>query len=221
MEANLKTRAPEFELQVIDLFVENGVPAKGFTFVIGAEAYKLDCVVLWENYVFVIECKNYLLPSESAAQEFYFMEALNDAIRQVQRLTSTLRENSDRLLEHFAEVPKDLFFVSVILNAMPFSMDEQRDGVYLYDYSALNRFFDGEISVNQPIKRDEGWIHVKHVIKKLWEGTRPRPSDLTSQMKMPVQLTGEFQRWHKQGVGIDFQMTFRWSSQFFGRKPSL
>lgn len=202
LRSKFENKGPRFELEVIDVFVENGVPAKRFTFAIGAEVYQFDCVVLWENYVFVFECKNYLLPSESAAQEFYFMEALNEATGQVQRLTSALRENCDKLLEHFEKVPEDLIFVSVILNAMPFSMDEQLDGVYLYDYSALNRFFDGKISVNQPIKRDEGWIRVEHLIKKLWEGPRPRPSDLIRQMTMPVQLAGEFQRWHKLGVNV-------------------
>ena len=48
--SKLENKGPKFELQVIDLFVENGVPAKGFTFVIGAEEYQFDCVVLWENH---------------------------------------------------------------------------------------------------------------------------------------------------------------------------
>ena len=130
------------------------------------------------------------------------MEAMNDASRQVQRLTSALQENRDKLLEQFETVPEDLIFVQVILNAMPFSTVEQRDGVYLYDYSALNRFFDGKISVNQPIKTDEGWIRVEHVVKKLWEGPSPRPTDLISQMAMPVQLAGEFPRWHKQDAVV-------------------
>ena len=202
MRSKFENKGPRFELEVIDEFVENGVPAKGFTFTIGAEEYQFDCVVLWEDYVFVFECKNYLLPSESAAQEFYFMEAMNDATRQVQRLTSVLQGNRDKLLEQFETAPEVLTFVPVILNAMPFSTDEQRNGVYMYDYSALNRFFDGKISVNQPIKTDEGWIRVEHVVKKLWEGPKPRAIDLISQMTMPVQLAGEFPRWREQGLVV-------------------
>jgi hypothetical protein len=202
LRSKFENKGPRFELEVIDEFVENGVPAKGFTFTIGAEEYQFDCVVLWENYLFVFECKNYLLPSDSAAQEFYFMEAMNDATQQVQRLTSALQENRDKLLEQFATVPEDPIFVPVILNAMPFSVEKQRNGVYLYDYSALSRFFDGKISVNQPIKTDEGWIRVEHVVKKLWEGPRPRPTDLISQMTMPVQLEAEFPRWHRQSLVV-------------------
>jgi hypothetical protein len=202
LRSKFENKGPRFELEVIDEFVENGVPAKGFTFTIGAEEYQFDCVVLWENYLFVFECKNYVLPSDSAAQEFYFMEAMNDATQQVQRLTDALQKNRDKLLERFAAVPKDLIFVPVILNAMPFSTDKQRNGVYLYDYSALNRFFGGKISVNQPIKADEGWIRVEHVVKKLWEGPSPRPTDLIGQMTMPVQLAGEFPRWREQGLVV-------------------
>jgi hypothetical protein len=202
LRSKFENKGPRFELEVIDEFVENGVPAKGFTFTIGAEEYQFDCVVLWDDYVFVLECKNYLLPSESAAQEFYFMEAMDDATRQVQRLTSALQENPEKLLEQFEAVPEDLTFVPVILNAMPFSTDEQRNGVYMYDYSALNRFFEGKISVNQPIKTDEGWIRVEHVVKKLWEGPSPTAIDLISQMTMPVQLAGEFPRWHEQGLVV-------------------
>jgi hypothetical protein len=105
-------------------------------------------------------------------------------------------------LEQFETAPEVLTFVPVILNAMPFSTDEQRNGVYMYDYSALNRFFDGKISVNQPIKTDEGWIRVEHVVKKLWEGPKPRAIDLISQMTMPVQLAGEFPRWREQGLVV-------------------
>lgn len=202
LRSKFENKGPRFELEVIDEFVENGVSAKGFTFTIGAEEYQFDCVVLWENYLFVFECKNYLLPSDSAAQEFYFMEAMNDATQQVQRLTSALQDNRDKLLEQFETVPEDPIFVPIILNAMPFSVDEQRNGVYLYDYSALNRFFDGKISVNQTIKTDEGWIRVEHVVKKLWEGPSPRPTDLISQMTMPVQLAGEFPRWRKQSLVV-------------------
>jgi hypothetical protein len=202
LRSKFENKGSRFELEVIDEFVENGVPAKGFTFTIGAEEYQFDCVVLWENYLFVLECKNYLLPSDSAAQEFYFMEAMNDATQQVQRLTSALQENRDKLLEQFETVPEDPIFVPIILNAMPFSMDEQRNGVYLYDYSALNRFFDGKISVNQAIKTDEGWIRVEHVVKRLWEGPNPRPTDFISQMTMPVQLGAEFPRWHEQGLVV-------------------
>jgi hypothetical protein len=127
---------------------------------------------------------------------------MNDATQQVKRLTSGLQENRDKLLEQFETVPEDPIFVPIVLNAMPFSMDEQHNGVYLYDYSALSRFFDGKISVNQPIKTDKGWIRVEHVVKKLWEGPSPRPTDLIGQMMMPVQLGAEFPRWYEQGLVV-------------------
>ncbi len=202
LRSKFENKGARFELEVIGEFVDHGIPAKGFTFTIESDEYQFDCVVLWESHVFIFECKNYLLPSESAAQEFYFMESMNDAVKQVQRLTSALRDRRGELMKRFDTVPEDLTFVPVVLNAIPFSTDEQRDGVYLYDYSALNRFFDGTISVDQPIKTDEGCVRVKHLVKKLWEGTSPTPTDLINQMIMPIQLAGEFPRWHMEDMVI-------------------
>ncbi|MES2390909.1 MAG: nuclease-related domain-containing protein [Acidobacteriota bacterium] len=202
LRSKFENKGPRFELEVIDEFVENGIAAKGFTFVVDSNEYQFDCVVLWGKYVFVLECKNYLLPSESAAQEFYFMESMNDAVEQVKRLTAALQERRAWLVEQFGDVPEGLIFVPVVLNAMPFSTDQQLDGVYLYDYSALNRFFEGKISVNQPIKTNEGWVRVEHVVKKLWEDSSPTPLDFINQMTTPIQLAAEFPRWHQEDMRI-------------------
>lgn len=202
LRSKFENKGARFELEVIDEFVDNEIPAKGFSFMIGSDEYQFDCVALWENYIFIFECKNYLLPSESAAQEFYFMESMDDAVQQVRRLTAVLQERRDRLVEQFEAVPEDLIFVPVVLNAMPFSMDQQRDGVYLFDYSALSRFFSGKISVNQPIKSGERWVRVEHVVKKLWQSTSPKPTDLISQMSMPIQLAAEFPRWRQENLVI-------------------
>jgi hypothetical protein len=43
---------------------------------------------------------------------------------------------------------------------------------------------------------------VKHLVKKLWEGPSPMPTDLINQMTTPIQLAGELPRWHQEDVAI-------------------
>lgn len=191
-----------FEQQVRELFAENGIAAKELQFSIGSEEYQIDVVAAWKNVVFLFECKNYLLPPPSATQEFYFMESMDEAIDQVLRLKSALELRPSQLSEAFSDLCADHQIVLVVLNAMPFSLDSSRRGVFLYDYSALNRFFAGEISVNQPIYSNGEWIQVQHVIKRLWKGSVPEPSDLIAQMTSPIQLEAELPRWYTDKVTV-------------------
>jgi hypothetical protein len=200
-----------FERQVLELFTENAIPAKELKFWINSDEYQVDVVVVWRNIVFLFECKNFLLPAPSAAQEFHFMESMNEAVDQVLRLKVAVEENPSELPKHFPDVCLNPEIIPVVLNALPFSMNSQLRGVFLYDFSALNRFFAGKVSVNQPIYSNRKWIHVEHLIKSLWAGTAPEPEDLIAQMKSPIQLEAELPRWYTDYVtlGITNQTAMR------------
>jgi len=202
LQVKFESKGSAFEQQVLELFAEHEIPARGFEFVADSEIYQFDVVVVWGECVFILECKNYLLPSSSPAQEFHFMESMDEAIEQVLRLKSALEKYPSQLENSFPNlrIPKKI--IPVVLNAMPFSMDSQRRGVFLYDYSALSRFFGGSVSVTQPITVRNRLIQIEHEVKRLWAGTSPEPSDLIAQLTNPIQLDAELPRWYTESTVI-------------------
>lgn len=196
------TKGSVFEEEVRDLLRRHGLSAKEINFNVGAEQYQFDAVVPWGDFVFVFECKNYLLPSDSPAQEFHFMTKMDEAVEQVLRLKSALENNCRELKAQFPDMEDGKTIIPVVLNAMPFSMNRQRKGVYIYDYSALSRFFGGRITASQPIYVDGELIQVEHSLRSLWSGQTPQPEDLIAQMTSPIQLEAEMARWYKDYVTL-------------------
>jgi len=168
LSVDFNTKGSAFEREVRDLLLEHGLPAREIKFNIGSEQYQFDAVFPWGEFVFLFECKNYLLPSDSPAQEFHFNEKMSEAVDQVLRLKTALEDNAVELKRAFPESEGAKTIIPVVLNAMPFSMNRQERSVFVYDYSALSRFFVGHISAKQPIYMEGKLIQVEHLVRSLW-----------------------------------------------------
>jgi hypothetical protein len=85
---------------------------------------------------------------------------------------------------------------------MPFSIPGGIDGVYIYDYSALSRFFrDPFITFSSPVIRKDGSSAVAvHRLDRLWAADQPSPDDLLREMDKPVQLAGHEGKWFEQRI---------------------
>lgn len=176
-----------FEAAVREVFEDAGLETYAFNEKRGNEEYEYDVVVPWGDYLFVIECKNRSLPFGSPVQMHYFDLGIRDNIRQVQRLMRGLVEHPDILAKHLPAEAASKIKVPVLLNCFPYAASGPIEGVYLYDYSALSRFFlSGEIMMKAAEPDKE--IQEFSTGKRLWAGQQPTPDDLLVQLAHPQQL---------------------------------
>ncbi len=56
---NVNSKGRTFEKAVLKMFQDAGLHAKTFAFTIKAISYDCDVAVLWDQHLFIFECKNY------------------------------------------------------------------------------------------------------------------------------------------------------------------
>jgi len=186
-----------FEAAVLDLLAKTGLTAKGFKYQIDGKTYNCDAALLWEDDLFIFECKTHLIPSGSCEHSYHFWNSIQEDIRQCARIVDDLRDHQQILEKHFGKNIGVKTIHPIVLNALPFSIPGPITGVYLFDYSALNRFFTSpDITFTSPIIRSDGSrILVEHRVGSFWQGERPVPEDLISAMTDPLQVKVNIARW--------------------------
>jgi hypothetical protein len=108
-----------FEEDVIRMFRDTGVQVAGFKYWVGEQEFDCDAAVLWDEILFIFECKNYSLPSGRASDDFFFMKKLDEAVEQVKRIDRQLRDDPSILLKHLGANAKWTAVHLVVLNAIP------------------------------------------------------------------------------------------------------
>lgn len=190
VSADLSWRGPAFEEAVRELFQTNGIAARHINRQVNGETLEVDCVVFWEGVLFVLECKSMSLSGKSNESTFRFYQEQDHAIKQVTKKRDMLLANQAILEEAFGEPLRITKTIAVVLNAMPFSLGELSEGLYVYDFSALGRFFESRhIKAIMPAKVGEH-LHIlrRHGFKSLWSGDHPTSDDLIHQLTTPMQL---------------------------------
>ncbi|WP_139253518.1 NERD domain-containing protein [Burkholderia ubonensis] len=188
LSVQLKRKGKSFEEAVREIFEKAGIKPYAFRAKRGDEEYEYDAVIPWGDYLFVIECKNRALPFGSPIQMRYFDLQTQDNIRQVHRLMKGLEEHPDILETNLPPGAATKTKVSVVVNCFPYSTPGRLDNVYLYDYSALSRFFEsGEIKMKAAVPGKK--IEEYSTRIRLWKAERPSPDDLIAQMDEPAQFT--------------------------------
>lgn len=187
LSVQLKRKGASFEATVRETFEMAGIKAYAFKAKRGTEEYEYDALVPWGNYLFVIECKNRSLPFGNPIQMRYFDLQTQESINQVHRLMKGLDEHPDILANNLPPEAATMVRVPVIVNCFPYSVSGRLSDVYLYDYSALSRFFEnGEIKIKavSPSKQ----VNEYDSGIRLWKGENPTPEDLLAQMDEPTQV---------------------------------
>lgn len=192
----IPSKGDAFEAHVVEKFNSAGISAKGFKYVVGGKTYQCDAAVVWDKCLFVIECKNYLLPPETPAEEFHFLASLDDAAEQAKRIASDLRQHPEIIAENFGDDSTFTDVYPVVLNAMPFCYPQHGKGVFFYDASALSRFLEsGDLFVSQTITVEGKPRLFDHRVGNLWSGESPRAVDFVRQLHNPVQYVVERGLW--------------------------
>lgn len=187
LSVQLRRKGPAFERVVAKTFEHAGINPYAFKFRNGADEYEYDAVVPWGDYLFVFECKNRSLPFNSPVQMHYFDLETNENIKQLHRLMKGLEDHPEKTAPHLPSDALTKTRVPVLLNCFPYAAPGKLDGVYLYDHSALSRFFSSGTVTGRAILRGETIAQMESSVR-LWSGDKPTPEDLIAQLEMPVQF---------------------------------
>jgi hypothetical protein len=199
---NVDAKGEAFEKAVLKMFENAGIAARTFKFNIGnndqaegdgkGKGYQCDVAVLWDRHLFIIECKNYGLPTVDPADRLYFWQKQTAAMKQVERIARDLGDHPEIIRQHFGEDAAWDHIHPVVLNASLLSLQRFRNGTYFYDASALSRFLK-EGTLNKIASRtvDGKRLELSEVVKRLWRGSKPTAEDLLQEMDFPSQVQME------------------------------
>ncbi len=186
LETQFEKKGKGFEDKVISFFQNRNYQCKATRFSIDHAQYDYDALLLLDDTLFLIECKNNLLSGNHAVQALRYSEFIYETVnKQVKRLERGLISRPEVIEELFGRKLSELTLVPMILNSMPYSR-EPVEGVYVSDYSALSKFFD-ESTISE-FHFENGEKKRVKVIYRLWSGERPTSQELLEYLSFPPQL---------------------------------
>lgn len=180
----------DFEKTVHYMMNMYGITCKSLKFKINKEQYQCDAIILMDDIVFVVECKNKLLSSGLPKRIYAFDRDMRDAEKQVSRLVQGIVNYPEPFEEKFGKRISNLKLVPVILNNFPYSkIIEDNNEVMFSDMSSFSRFFSSA-SINKHIylgKEKES--HISKEVFAMWKGEKPTGEELIEHLKNPFQLS--------------------------------
>ncbi|NWA31505.1 MULTISPECIES: hypothetical protein [unclassified Pseudomonas] len=148
--SNILSRKGEFKLKgaglentLKDIFRSNGIEAVSYKrkFPEPEGEYEYDTLVLWENKLFVMECKNrWLCEGRPVAIHNYLKQTRND-IPQVERLVAGLRFHPEMISAAFGRQVSYDEIIPCVVGGLPHAMLEKISNIYFTDISVISRFF--------------------------------------------------------------------------------
>jgi hypothetical protein len=195
----VRSKGPKFEAEVRDRFAQLGAEVKTFKYTVDGVTYECDAAALWQNTLFLTECKANVLPQPSAEDLFFYHHKQTEAIRQIERIAMHCAANPAILKTHFGELDRIETIVLVVVNQAPFWTDVFKSDVHFYDGGALSKFLEGSINavLRRPMQDDAIRSTTQKAIDTLWVGPAPTPSDLMKQLEGPYQYEKEISMWRR------------------------
>jgi hypothetical protein len=190
INAKIRYKGPAFEKTIQQLFLKAGMTCKSFKVTRDGQEYEYDAVVVWEDYVFVFECKSRSLSDLSPMNSFFALQEAKSFIKQVKRLSGALTTYPDILSTHFDIDITQKTVVPCIVNVLPFSLPGPLDGVFFTDQSSISRFFEDKyfrILREFDIGDGKKVIH-RLAFRQLWDGDTPASKDFMRQLHEPTQF---------------------------------
>lgn len=185
IETDLKGK--EFEKDVLALFQNNtkyGLKFETFNFSKKGEDYQYDAIVVWEEYIFIFEVKNRSISNCRTSNLINLDSKLEDYLNQTLRLKKAFIENIEIFNKKFDEDLSKKNIVSIVLNALPFSLDFEYENVYFIDFSLLSKFFNQKNIGKRNLKTGE-IVEISH---SQWKSDKPTAKDLFNAIEYPFQL---------------------------------
>lgn len=145
---------------------------------INDDEYQIDVLLEWDDYIFIIECKNRSIPNTLANSLYDFRERMDEYSKQLMRFLNAIVEYPHEFKLNITNKK----IVPVILNSLPFSLDYEFNGIVFTDFSVVNKFFDSKNIYLQVYGKDCGKINVG-ILHEQWESDLPNAFDFYKNIK--------------------------------------
>lgn len=189
-DVQIKRKGLAFEARVLGFLRGQGLDARAVTVKRDGAEYQYDALVHWGDKLLLLECKNKGLSGNDPVQAYHFVLGLEEDIEQVHRLVRGLETWPEIVTDAFGPSAAGLTLVPILLQNETFQIAGPIDGVYVYDWSALSRFFEA------PFYR---WAHQHQIaphmtfsnrvaVKRIWANEAPSADDLIAEMTDPLQI---------------------------------
>ncbi|EIY5165964.1 hypothetical protein MLK09_002605 [Klebsiella quasipneumoniae] len=194
LKVDLSQKGFGFEKEIHEMLSDLKMNYQHFKFKRESEEYEYDAIILLDDKVFVLECKNTNLSGGSVSQAFKKQTFLIDAANQVIRLADGLKKHKDVFSDKFGLDINNFEIIPVIVNNLPFSLPGKYCGVYVTDYSALSKILHNSHISGIEVRNEYGMLtSTNHPMHKLWENNALQASDLIKQFESPIQLNEFFE----------------------------
>lgn len=186
----LSRKGKAFEKDILSFLNKNGYLAKQLKFKIGGDEYEYDGLFLWDDYLFVLECKNHSLANNNPVQTYYLELEIETNIKQLTRLVEGLKSHSKILEEKLGISLEGKKIVPCLINSLPFSIPGNINGIYFIDSSLFKRFFEERyffIKSIHPLKANTKLLF-RQAVHSSWSDEKPTPKDFLKFLEDPYQL---------------------------------
>ncbi|WP_368869116.1 NERD domain-containing protein [Proteus terrae] len=189
LKVDLSQKGFGFEKEIHKMLSDLKMNHQHFKFKRENEEYEYDSIIILDDKVFVLECKNTNLSGGAVSQAFKKKMFLTNTVNQVIRLVDGLKKHQDVFNDKFGLDINDFEIIPVIVNNLTFSLPCKYYGVYVTDYSALSKILHNSHISGIKIKNNHGSLtSTSHHLHKLWENDTLQASDLIKQFENPIQL---------------------------------
>ncbi|MNC28777.1 hypothetical protein D3C75_770000 [compost metagenome] len=189
LKVDLSQKGFGFEKEIHEMLSDLKMNHRHFSFKREDEEYEYDSIIVLDDKIFVLECKNTNLSGGSVSKAFKKKTFLIDTAKQVTRLADGLKQHPDVFKDKFGFNISDFEIIPVIVNNLPFSLPGKPFGVYVTDYSALSKILHNSHISGIKIKNEHGSLtSTNHPLYQLWESNTLQASDLIKQFENPIQL---------------------------------
>ncbi|MEJ8479526.1 nuclease-related domain-containing protein, partial [Acinetobacter baumannii] len=184
----IKDKGYDFENYVFNYLLEKSAHLDNFNvtqpkFKNKDGEFQYDVLIEWENYIFIIECKNRSIPNTTAMSLKDFREKSNEYIKQILRL-------KEGLLNHPRQHNINLnnkIIVPILLNSLPFSLDYSISDIYFLDLSCFSAFFNNKNLYLQ--SSFQGKIQKERIVHTNWSSDKPSVDDFLNFIKSPFHVS--------------------------------
>jgi hypothetical protein len=192
LSVQIARRGQALEVELRELFRENGLRCERLHFRHEGEEYECDGAVVWDEQLFLFECKNRMMSGQRPSRRYRFVHEVLTGVGQLCRLGRVLSRHPELVEPALGSDAKWNTIVPCVLNGLPWSLAGTIKDTHVYDMSALSRFFEsGALHLQVPIPGPNGLsVLLQRAIRRIWRGQRPTADDLIAQLRSPLQLEG-------------------------------
>lgn len=191
--SNLLSRKDEFkpkgaglEDKVRNIFLKNGVEAVCFKrrYPEPEGEYEYDVLVLWDEKLFVIECKNRWLSEGRAIAIYNQVKQMKGDVEQVQRLLAGLEMHPDMIEAAFGRRVNFSEVVPCVVNGLPYSLLAPYQDIIFTDISVVSRFFSSRTFTFEQL----GASGQSEFLYNQWSSESPSAEDFCKAIRRPIQV---------------------------------